>query len=76
MTKPVQINVLAGLLGLDTATYSIGYITGWADGNAELVAATAARVLGCVHTLADALDALQDPTDSATTADVDDVTAA
>lgn len=48
--------VLAGLAGLDTTGYSIGYITGWAEGDAELVTATAARVLACVHTLADALD--------------------
>ncbi|WP_045825031.1 ArdC-like ssDNA-binding domain-containing protein [Williamsia herbipolensis] len=57
--------VLAGLLGLDTTTYSIGYITGWAEGNAELVTATAARVLGCVHTLADALDQLDEETAAA-----------
>ena len=60
--------VLAGLAGLDTTGYSIGYITGWAEGDAELVTDTAARVLACVHTLAAALD---NPT-----ADVDDATAA
>ncbi len=47
--------VLAGLLGLDTAAYSIGYVAGWADGDPDTIRATAARVLSAVHTLADAL---------------------
>ncbi|NKS56265.1 ImmA/IrrE family metallo-endopeptidase [Rhodococcus hoagii] len=47
--------VLAGLLGLDTAAYSVGYVTGWAGGDAEKVRDTAGRVLGAVRTLADAL---------------------
>jgi antirestriction protein ArdC len=47
--------VLAGLLGLDTAAYSIGYVAGWADGDTTTIRATAGRVLAAVHTLADAL---------------------
>ena len=47
--------VMAGLLGLDTAAYSIGYVAGWADGDPDTIRATAARVLFAVHTLADAL---------------------
>jgi antirestriction protein ArdC len=47
--------VLAGLLGLDTSAYSIGYIAGWADADVELIRSTATRVLGAVHTLAQAL---------------------
>ena len=49
--------VLAGLLGLNTAAYSIGYVAGWADGDPDTIRATAARVLSAVHTLADALTA-------------------
>ncbi|MFD1722407.1 ArdC-like ssDNA-binding domain-containing protein [Amnibacterium endophyticum] len=49
--------VLAGLLGLDTAAYSIGYVAGWADGDTDLIRGTAARVLSAVHTLADSLTA-------------------
>ncbi len=47
--------VLAGLLGLDTAAYSIGYVAGWADGEPDTIRATATRVLSAVHTLAHAL---------------------
>ncbi|MBT0568588.1 ArdC-like ssDNA-binding domain-containing protein [Williamsia sp. CHRR-6] len=47
--------VVAALCGLDTSAYSVGYITGWADGDPEIVTATATRVLACVHTIADAL---------------------
>ncbi|WP_295122444.1 ArdC-like ssDNA-binding domain-containing protein [uncultured Leifsonia sp.] len=45
--------VVAGMLGFDTSAYSIGYIAGWADGNADVVRATAARVLAAAHTIAD-----------------------
>lgn len=55
--------VLAGLLGLDTSAYSIGYIAGWANADTELITATGKRVLTTVHTLADALDK-QDTTDT------------
>lgn len=56
--------VLAGLLGLDTSAYSIGYIAAWSerdadadtDGVSEAVHGTAARVLAAVHTLAEALE--------------------
>lgn len=47
--------VLAGLLGLDTAVYSIGYVAGWAGGDVEMIHATAANVLRAVHQLAEAL---------------------
>jgi hypothetical protein len=47
--------VTAGLLGLDTAAYSIGYVAGWADGDPAIIRAAAAAVLRTVHTLADAL---------------------
>jgi antirestriction protein ArdC len=48
--------VLAGMLGLDTSAYSVGYIAGWAAGDLEQVTATANAVLTAVHELADALD--------------------
>ncbi|WP_261777634.1 MULTISPECIES: ArdC-like ssDNA-binding domain-containing protein [unclassified Rhodococcus (in: high G+C Gram-positive bacteria)] len=48
--------VLAGILGLDTAAYSVGYVAGWADGNLDTVTDTARAVLATVHELADALD--------------------
>jgi hypothetical protein len=48
--------VLAGILGLDTAAYSVGYVAGWADGNLDTVTDTARTVLATVHELADALD--------------------
>lgn len=47
--------VVAGLLGLDTSAYSIGYVAGWSKCDPEMVKATAANVLRAVHTLADAL---------------------
>ena len=48
--------VLAGILGLDTAAYSVGYVAGWANGDTDAVADTARAVLATVHELADALD--------------------
>jgi len=53
--------VVAGILGLDTSAYSIGYVAGWSEGDAEIIKATAARVLHAAHTLADALAHTPDP---------------
>ena len=53
--------VVAGILGLDTSAYSIGYVAGWSEGDAETIKATAARVLATAHTLADALAHTPDP---------------
>lgn len=47
--------VTAGLLGLDTAEYSIGYVAGWSGYDATLIKDTAARVLRCANELTDAL---------------------
>lgn len=44
--------IVAGLNGFDTSAYSIGYITGWANEDLDLIRETAARVLRCAHTLA------------------------
>ncbi|MCZ4553673.1 ArdC-like ssDNA-binding domain-containing protein [Gordonia rubripertincta] len=47
--------VLAGLLGLDTTSYSIGYIAEWAAADTDLIATTGKRVLDTVHTLTNEL---------------------
>ncbi|SFA45125.1 protein of unknown function [Rhodococcoides kroppenstedtii] len=63
--------VLAGILGLDTAAYSVGYVAGWANGDTAAIADTARAVLATVHELADALDPTDTDTDTADSA-VDD----
>jgi antirestriction protein ArdC len=60
--------VVAGMLGLDTSAYSIGYVTSWGDGNVEAIKATAERVLQAVHTLAGALLDTEEDTDGDSTA--------
>lgn len=47
--------VVAGLLGMDTAAYSIGYVAGWSDADPEVIRSTAARVLAAAHTLVEAI---------------------
>lgn len=47
--------LVAGLLGIDTSAYSVGYVAGWTDGDTELIRRTAENVLSAVHTLADGL---------------------
>ncbi|WP_267420981.1 MULTISPECIES: ArdC-like ssDNA-binding domain-containing protein [unclassified Curtobacterium] len=44
--------VVAGLVGFDTAAYSIGYVAGWSDADADLIRSTAARVLTAAHQVA------------------------
>lgn len=44
--------IVAGLLGFDTAAYSIGYIAGWSQGDTDIIRATAQRVLTAAHHLA------------------------
>jgi hypothetical protein len=41
--------VVAGALGLDTSTYSIGYLASWSKDDSKAVAATAERVLGAAQ---------------------------
>lgn len=49
--------VLAGMLGLDSSTYSTGYVAGWATrAETDVLKSTAARVLAAVHTLTTALE--------------------
>lgn len=47
--------IVAGILGLDTSDYSVGYVAGWSNCEAETIKATAANVLRTAHALADAL---------------------
>ncbi|MCH2729115.1 hypothetical protein K3V38_14705, partial [Listeria monocytogenes] len=47
--------VVAGILGLDTSAYSVGYVAGWSNCDSDTIKATAANVLRAAHTLADAL---------------------
>lgn len=47
--------IVAGILGLDTSRYSIGYVAGWSSCDADTIKSTAARVLRAAHTLADAI---------------------
>jgi antirestriction protein ArdC len=54
--------VVAGLVGFDTAAYSIGYVAGWSDADADLIRSTAARVLSAAHQVA----AILTPDDAAT----------
>jgi antirestriction protein ArdC len=44
--------VLAGLAGVDTSAYSVGYVAGWANANADLLRSTAENVMRAVHLLA------------------------
>lgn len=46
--------VVAGMLGLDTSAYSVGYVAHWAAADVDLIRSTAGRVLKTVHTMAEA----------------------
>lgn len=54
--------VVAGVLGLDTAQESIGYIAGWTKQDADLIRTTAERVLATSQRLLDALTAAEEAT--------------
>lgn len=47
--------IVAGVLGLDTSSKSIGYIAGWTDGDADTVKTTATRVLATARTILDGI---------------------
>lgn len=52
--------VVAGLLGLDTASYSTGYVAGWAESaEPDVLKETAARVLAAVHQIAEGIEAAE-----------------
>ncbi len=52
--------VVLDTLGVDSADYSIPYVTNWAGGDIELVRSTAERVLGAARTIIDRLEATLD----------------
>lgn len=41
--------IVAGMHGIDTSPYSIGYIAGWSNANTDLIKSTATRVLKATH---------------------------
>lgn len=47
--------IVAGILGMDTSAYSVGYVAGWTNGDTETIRDTAAAVLRTAHKIADAL---------------------
>lgn len=49
--------IVAGILGLDTSAYSVGYVAGWTEGDTETIRSTAANVLRAAHKIADAITA-------------------
>lgn len=52
--------IVAGVLGLDTSTKSIGYIAGWTNGDLATVKATATRVLATARTILDSITETDD----------------
>ena len=60
--------VVAGIFGLDTAAYSVGYVAGWSKADAETIKATAANVLRAAHTLTEVLDPTEDDENAEPTA--------
>jgi hypothetical protein len=48
--------VVAGLAGPDTSAYSVGYVAGWAKGDASVIRAAAENVMRAVHVLASLVD--------------------
>ena len=48
-------HVVAGILGLDTSAYSVGYVAGWLKGDADLIRQSASRVLAAAHRIAEAI---------------------
>lgn len=47
--------IVAGILGLDTSAYSVGYVAGWIEGDADAIRSTATDVLRAAHKIADAI---------------------
>lgn len=43
--------VVAAALGWDTGTYSVGYVTGWSEGDTETLQAAGANVIKAAHTI-------------------------
>ena len=52
--------VVSSALGFDTSGYSFAYVARWAEGDAELVAATAKRVTAAARTILNSLEAAEE----------------
>jgi hypothetical protein len=46
--------IVSAAWGLDTSSYSTGYLAGWSGGDVAAITATAGRVLGCARTILEA----------------------
>jgi hypothetical protein len=46
--------IVSAAWGLDTSSYSIGYLTAWSGGDVAAVTATATKVLACALTILEA----------------------
>ncbi|QUY63939.1 ArdC-like ssDNA-binding domain-containing protein [Gulosibacter molinativorax] len=57
--------IVAGIIGLDTTAYSIGYVAGWTDGDTDTIKQTAANVLRAAHKIADAITTDEEQEDEA-----------
>lgn len=51
--------VMAGLLGVDTSAYSVGYVAGWSGGDLDLIRQCADNVTRAVHVLAAAFEPVE-----------------
>jgi hypothetical protein len=49
--------IVSAAWGLDTSSYSTGYLAGWSGGNVATITATATRVLACARTIVEADEA-------------------
>jgi hypothetical protein len=47
--------IVSAAWGLDTSSYSTGYLAGWSGGDVAAVTATATKVLACARTILDAV---------------------
>lgn len=47
---------VASIIGIDASSYSIGYTTGWADGDPQAVKAAAVRIQDAVNQIVEALE--------------------
>lgn len=52
--------IVAGIVGLDTSAYSIGYVAAWIGDDTDTIRQTAVNVLRAAHTIADAITAEAD----------------
>ena len=55
-TEAESVALTAGMAGLDTSAYSVGYVAGWSKGDVSVIRAAAENVMRAVHTLADVVE--------------------